>query len=306
MMYADYGTMTIDANASDWQNLNSSIKSMDLQSLPTPEDNGDLYCEYSLAWDEDYLYLLIEEKIGDNLATEAPNHDSLEDRDGLAYDGMSFFFDFDSDGSRNSTGSEANIDYWFWAGLSSTDQNDLLMVWTQGDWGSNDLAATANSTVATSGSLGTRVVEARISWNDINDVLTEERHPQGGLLNAVGAGYVFGCDPRVIDTEDTDGPYDTSRGSAWVNGTMWTAPSGNDTYSTDVILICNSPVDMDDNCKTNFVDMAYLAGEWLNGGCGISNNWCDKADVEPIGHPDGDVDYGDLSELALHWLVGVD
>jgi hypothetical protein len=301
---ADYATIAVDADPCDWEGLNSEVISMDLQSLPSPEDNGNLNVDYRLAWDEDYLYILIEEQSGDDLATEAPDLASMTDREGVAYDSLSMFFDFDSDGSRNNTGAEANLDYWLFLGLSSTSQTDLMMVWTKGVWGSHDPSAVANSSVATSGTLGSRIIEVGISWEDVNDVLTDTRQPEGGLLNAIGPGFVFGADPRLADIENSDEPYNTTKGGAWFHGGLWGAPSGNDEFSTDVQLICGSAADLDGDCETNFLDFAILAARWLDDNCSAKNNWCNRADLEPKGHPDGDVDMADLDEFVSYWLGG--
>ncbi|MHC4694875.1 MAG: hypothetical protein ACYS67_19240, partial [Planctomycetota bacterium] len=60
--------------------------------------------------------------------------------------------------------------------------------------------------------------------------------------------------------------------------------------------------DLDDSGFINFVDHALFANEWNATNCSALNDWCDRADMAPIGSPDGKVDYLDLREFLLHWL----
>jgi hypothetical protein len=61
--------------------------------------------------------------------------------------------------------------------------------------------------------------------------------------------------------------------------------------------------DLDNSGFINFVDYARFANEWLANDCSaLLNDWCNRADMAPVGNPDGKVDLTDLQEFVLHWL----
>ncbi len=60
--------------------------------------------------------------------------------------------------------------------------------------------------------------------------------------------------------------------------------------------------DLDDSGFINFDDHALFANEWSATDCEAINDWCNRADMAPVGNPDGNVDYLDLWEFVLHWL----
>jgi hypothetical protein len=60
--------------------------------------------------------------------------------------------------------------------------------------------------------------------------------------------------------------------------------------------------DLDDSGFINFVDYTLFANEWKATDCSALNEWCNRADMAPVGNPDGKVDFIDLREFVLHWL----
>ena len=60
--------------------------------------------------------------------------------------------------------------------------------------------------------------------------------------------------------------------------------------------------DFERDCDVDFVDLKFLASQWLSDVCDNSNNWCGGADFEP----DGNVDFADFARLAVNWLEGTD
>jgi hypothetical protein len=60
--------------------------------------------------------------------------------------------------------------------------------------------------------------------------------------------------------------------------------------------------DLDDDGSINFVDYALFANQWRATDCSPLNEWCNRADMAPVGSPDSKVDFKDLREFALHWL----
>ena len=298
---ADFGTITVDGNAADWDALDDSdVVDFDLNALPTLENGGNLHVQYRLAWDANFLYILVEELPGDGLAMEANylgdfgEAYSLNDQQGgdVYFDELALYFDFTNN---RANGTDTNINLWLFLALNSKDSNEMMMAWTNSEWDPHKPEAIANGSVATSGTLGSRITEAKVSWSDLDSAIW--RRPEGGFAAAVQPGYIFGCDPRLNDLEYQWDP-SAEAGSAWLNGKLWSEqPTGRDSYSTDVRLVC-SAADLDGDCDVDFVDYAQFAEEWLNDGCTNLNVFCNGADIEI----DGTVDTIDLGKLAQEWL----
>jgi hypothetical protein len=60
------------------------------------------------------------------------------------------------------------------------------------------------------------------------------------------------------------------------------------------------PGDLDFAGGVNLIDFALFAKHWLNSGCNINNDWCERTDV----NHDGDVDFEDLRQITNYWLAG--
>jgi hypothetical protein len=60
--------------------------------------------------------------------------------------------------------------------------------------------------------------------------------------------------------------------------------------------------DLDNSGFINFVDFALFANEWAANDCSALNDWCNRADMAPVGSQDGKVDMADLKEFVSHWL----
>ena len=319
---ADYATIAVDGDASDWEDLDDSdVVDFDLASVPH-QPKGDLHVKYRLAWDYTYLYILVQEQnepgTGDLDPCEAPDLAAFEgERRDKKYDNLSLFFDFKNDFRQPGLGKHVNL--WLFLGLSSTGRTDLMMAWTNhasGIYGGLDPDAIANGSVATSGTLGSRIIEAKIKWSDLDDHLYYWSLPEGGLAAAVKPGYIFGCDPRLTDTEFTnpqppppDQPsWTAEKGMAWINGTCWGwpdwfvtkgMPTGKDSDSIDVRLVCSAG-DLDFDCDVDFVDYAQFAAEWDETDCNNLNVFCNGADIII----DGDVTLKDLARFTERWLDG--
>jgi len=303
-----FGTIIVDGCAADWATLDDSdVVDFDLAAVPD-QPRGNLHVKYRLAWDPNYLYILVEEVYGDTLIKEALQVGgfgvpwSLNDHLGgdAYYDALALYFDFTN--IHWILGGEEGISLWLYLGLASQGQTNLMMAWTNADWGNHKPAAVANGNYAETGTgLGNRVVEARISWQDVNSAVDSWRLPEGGLPAAIKPGYIFGCNPRVNDSEKSSlWNFTVEKGTAWLNGKMWDwqgTPSAIGIYAKDVRLVC-SAADLDYDCHVNFKDYAQFAEEWYNDGCNNLNNFCNGADIVI----DGAVDTIDLAELAQEWL----
>lgn len=291
-------SLTIDGNPADWAGLtDSDWLDFDLAAVPV-QPNGNLHCKYKLAWDNDYMYVLVQELPGATEAFEAYSFDELNNGVGgdVLFDSVALYFDFTNNGLPPVAAS--NINLWLILGFSSTNRTDLMMAWTNGNWGPADPVALANAHVATSGTLGSRVIEAKIKWSDLAGDIQSTRLPVGGLLASIKPGYVMGCDPRLDQLQGSWDSSSTTRGAAFLNGNLWTnLPSGKDVYSTDIKLVCKA-ADLTGDCKVNFADFAQFAAQWLAVNCTDVNGYCNQADIVM----DNAVNGMDLKKMAEEWL----
>jgi len=314
-----FGTITVDGNAADWAALvDSDVVDFDLAAVPEP--NGNLHVKYRLAWDPNYLYILVQEQnkpgTGDLLAKEANEVGYYMKKwslnDGLGgdayYDALTLYFDFTNN---RMPGTDIGISLWLFLGLNSKGLHTPglvpMMAWTNGRWGGHWAEAIANGSMWTKGTLGSRVIEASIKWSDLDIAIDDWRLPEGGLAAAVKPGYIFGCDPRLDDFEQSSawfppppGGPTVERNTAWLNGKMWDwqgTPTGRDSYSTDVRLVCSAG-DLDFDCHVDFVDYAQFAEKWLDDGCNNINGFCNGADIVI----NGEVNMEDLAKFTQRWL----
>jgi len=171
--------------------------------------------------------------------------------------------------------------------------------YTSGCWDIVGFDSLASGSVATKGTLGSRVIEAKVSWQDLDNNILFWLLPEGGLKAKVnakpGSGYIFGVDPRLCDTEgQEDPPWTTEKGLRWLHGNQ---PSGRDPNSTDARLLYSAG-DLDFDCDVDFVDYAQLAAEWYETDCNNVNDFCNGADIII----DGDVTLDDLARFTKRWL----
>jgi hypothetical protein len=298
----------VDGDAADWANLvDSDVVDFDLATVPNPP-NGNLHVKYRLAWDTDYLYILVQEQPGDLVATEANQVGgyglpwSLDDRFGgdAYYDALALYFDFTN--VHPILGSKEGISLWLYLGLNSKGKPDVMMAWTNVTWGHHQSAAVTNGMARTSGTLGNRIIEAKIKWSDLDSAIDAWRLPEGGLAAAVKPGYIFGCNPRVNDFEKSFAWFapTAERGTAWLNGQLWDwqgTPDATSIYAKDVRLVC-SAADLNGDCHVNFNDYAQFAEKWFNVDCTNINGFCNGADIVI----DGAVNMIDLDKFAQEWL----
>lgn len=304
-----FGTITVDGNAADWADLvDSDIVDFDLAAVPD-QPHGNLHVKYRLAWDPNYLYILVEEVPGDTLIKEALQVGVMGQNwslnDGLGgdayYDALTLYFDFTN--LHWILGSEEGISLWLFLGLASQGQTNLMMAWANADWGHHKPEPVVNGQYAETGTgLGNRVVEAKVKWSDLDDAINSWRLPDGGLAAAIKPGYIFGCNPRLNDFEKSTlwGSPTVEKGTAWLNGKLWDwqgTPSATGIYAKDVRLVCSAG-DLNGDCDVDFVDYAQFAEEWLNSGCDNLNGFCNGADIVI----NGEVNMEDLAKFTQRWL----
>lgn len=180
------GTPKIDGNADDWSSLGSTVIDHDLGKM----GQGSLRAQYRMAWDENCLYFLIEEKNPPSKANESYSETEFGGGEFKNTDGASFWMDFAGKGTTENGGFTPRF------GFSSTGRTDLYTCTI------NDrvlVSARPKAVIATSGVLGKRVIEAAIPWSEIDALLDEGHRPYGGLQKAVRPGFGFSCQPLLIE-----------------------------------------------------------------------------------------------------------
>jgi len=317
---ADYGTITVDGNTDDWAALvDSDIIDFDLADANIKGSaNGNLHVKYRLAWDPNYLYILVEEQPGDDLAWEATSRSNLisgtTNTAGTKYDSLALSLDF----TNNRLPSvDVHMACYLILGLDSTGATDLLVTCGQPSSGpgpafrwADRSALHANATSLAKGSLGSRVIEARLKWTDLESAIPSWYQPDPNLLAAVKAGFIFGADPHLqdLDNKDRYNP-DADHGAAWFSGAdnpiQWPQgnfrwPTGRDKYSTDIRLVYSAG-DLDFDTDVDFADYTQFAAEYSETDCNNVNDFCNGADI--LTPMDGDVDLEDLARFSLRWLL---
>jgi len=61
-------------------------------------------------------------------------------------------------------------------------------------------------------------------------------------------------------------------------------------------------IDFKPDVHTDFAEFAMFASRWLETGCNLQNNWCDRADLTG----DGQVNLNDLREFVTNWLASAE
>jgi len=227
---AAHGTPTIDGKADDWNSLGSTVVDHDLGKL----GQGSVRAQYRMAWDDQCLYFLIEEKNPPDRVNESYGEIEFGGGEFNNTDGVSFWMDFTGKGTTENGGFTPRF------GFSSTKRSDLYTCTI------NDrvlVSARPKAIVATSGVLGNRVIEAAIPWSEIDSLLDQEHLPYGGLLKAVRRSFGFSCQPLLIEDGKHQGYLNgysrAAKGAASVLGTKETnagPPSGSDKESLWVEL----------------------------------------------------------------------
>ena len=307
---APYATISVDGDPSDWDGLNCTTISQDSSCVgythtfdPNDPDypptfHAELAHDIRFAWDDDYLYILVEQTAADYRAEE-PNSFDAYNAAVWNFDAVSFNCDLDNSNDSSQFG-DCMLNYAY----SSTGRSDLYSYNRNGNgFGTQEPELIPNGSVATSGTqaASNRVIEAAIRWSDLASSVDTSHQPDGDLLAAIGEGFIFGCEPLIWDFG--------WHGSTYRNcfpdvGGHYNPPSGGDEFSTDILLITCPVTDFDDDCDVDLSDFAKLANSWLADGCEDTGSDCHTLDVVPLGYGDGVIDAKEIEELAMEWLYG--
>ncbi|MBT3346687.1 MAG: hypothetical protein HN712_04230 [Gemmatimonadetes bacterium] len=208
----------IDGDPSDWVGLKSDPVTIELGP-------GSLASQIQYAWDDEYLFVLIRETGDDDTDGEAADAATFMKKV-WRHEGISLFMDLDNSAPDGTLG----VDVESWFGFSSTGRSDLFCVRTHRtaeDYCSQALLS--RSVVATSGALAAndRVIEAAISWADLDASAASDRLP-GGFLRVTQPGLRIGVEPLLLD--------DGNRKQGFIGGSRSKRPSGQDRNSRDILL----------------------------------------------------------------------
>nr|MCU0792357.1 NEW3 domain-containing protein [Opitutaceae bacterium] len=183
------GTPHLDGTGRGWGGIASSALDHDLAAL----GKGHAAARYRWAWDANALYVLIEETRAPATVAECPHGLYFGGGEFKRANGVSFWLDF------SGRGTTENGDFAPRFGFSSTGRRDLYTCTL------NHRVLVSSRPAAevfTSGAPGSRIIEARIPWAEIDAMLAEELLPVGGLRAAVRPGYGFGCQPLLIESHE--------------------------------------------------------------------------------------------------------
>lgn len=213
-VFAERATINVDGDPADWTTLASETITLDTGG------RGDLVADVRFAWDDDNLYILIAEQTGDTTLQEAGSQAQFAEP--FNFDSVSFFMDLNM-----SMDAEPRRDLNPWFGFSSTGRTDLFVYRANND--TTFIAASLpNSLIRTSGTLGSRVIEAAIAWEDIDLVVSPTRLPDGGMAANAAVGLRFGCEPLLVD--------DDFNSQSFIGGSQYGVPSGDDPNSRNILL----------------------------------------------------------------------
>jgi len=70
-------------------------------------------------------------------------------------------------------------------------------------------------------------------------------------------------------------------------------------HYASVIIDIDADADLNNDLTVNLVDLAFFADDWMDTGCGWSNQWCQNSDITG----DNQVAMDDLIELINNWLL---
>ncbi len=202
---APLATIKIDGDLSDWADIGGDVLS---HSQLGGGSNAPLQIDIRWAWDETYLYTLVQET--------SPDDDRVEGVDAIDWTfdtqvstGPAVPLGTDSVGFYDVPGEDSGINptlddqtgpvTQFWVGLSSSTAADQIRHQARmfPENGSTDFLIERDAANNLDNNL--RAVEFRMLWNDIRYDQSDPDAIDGHTLQDVGVGYTFRNDPLVVD-----------------------------------------------------------------------------------------------------------
>lgn len=208
---ADRGTMTVDGNPLDWSRLKSQPISLDTGG------RGKMECDLRYAWDDDFLYILVQQTKPAARVHEAENLAALS---AAVWDFDGIWLHLDMGNGRLPSIGDLILSLAF----SSTAAQDLYHAPAVGG------STTARIQVATSGSAekSDRVIEGRIAWAGLLDHTFNNRKELTDRFGPIRPGLRFGCEPSMLEYNHT--------GQSFIGGAQYRKPTGFDANSRDIVL----------------------------------------------------------------------
>ncbi len=199
-------TPTLDGDAKEWTGHGSRPLALDTSG------RGELRANLSFAWDDEYLYTLIQETHRGKDVHEAADALQLGNTP-WDFDTVNFYIDL-GNGKRASLG-----DFVWQLGFGSDGQRDLAFSSQAPDDGTANLQSVCSGK-ATSGD---RRIEARVAWKGI----AAAAFGQGSPYRAE-PGLTIGCEPMLAEMNHTR--------QSFLGGSQYQRPTGIDANSIDLVL----------------------------------------------------------------------
>lgn len=209
---ADHATITVDGDPSDWKNLKSQPLHLDTGG------RGQLKADLRYAWDENYLYVLLEQT-----SPSTHVHEATDAKQYAAapwdFDGVWLYLDL-------ANGGLPSIGDVIWSLPLSSDRkpDGSFAPALQG-------VASAELHEATSGSASknNRVIEAKIAWAGLRDYAFNRRDDLISRFGPIRAGLRVGCEPNLVEF--------SHKSQSFIGGAQYSKPTGFDVNSRDILLI---------------------------------------------------------------------
>jgi hypothetical protein len=305
---APLASITIDGQLGDWADIGGGVLS---HSQRGDGSNVPLEVAIRWAWDQTYLYTLVQET--------RPDDDRVEGEDAFdwtfdsqASTGPSVPWGTDSVGFYDVPGEDSGINptlddqtgpvTQFWIGLSSSTDADQIRHQARlfPENGSTDFLIEGDAANHVDNNL--RAVEFRMLWEDIRYDRNDPEAIDGHTLQDVGVGYTFRNDPLVVDGVGDGSQY---HGQSYPGG----ATHPNRVLPEDVSfvrLISNVPQlragDANQDLKFDQLDLVrvqiaakYLTGQVATWGEG---DWNGAPGGRPGAPPAGDGRFNQIDIIA--------
>jgi hypothetical protein len=216
VIHAAYGKITVDGESDDWKSLKCGVIEHDLRK--TPKREGNLKARYRFAWNEEALVVLVEELPGAKQAIEFQTAADYRAASPWQADSVAFWMDFVRQGA-------AQAAFIPWFGFCSKGQTEAPFITRLN--GEDNFRTDLKIEAVAKGILGQRIIEARISWEDLNKLMEIRTMPSNGLVQAIRPGFTFGCQPLLVEGGTGQGflDYETNK-----------LPNGFDANSIDIEL----------------------------------------------------------------------
>lgn len=209
-------TLRVDGDARDWPRLDEAKAIARTTVTVTGPSGWQARCRFG--WNEDFLYLLVEE-CGTGAGQAAATAEAYA-RAPEAFDGVAFWFTL----LRSDTAIQSVFRPRFGFAPPGTTRRNQYAV---GVNGGGAIRPSIPMDVVATGAPGHRVIEAHVSWEALEQAIPPDRQPVQGISDAVRNQFLLGCQPFL-----TEG----GKGGRFLNGKADLPPTGFDQDSVQLML----------------------------------------------------------------------